>query len=62
MTPEDFFYLKELAFCTDCKQDVICHRKGCRGKFLNHDGSWKKPYITSLDKGGIYFDNKSLKL
>ena len=62
MSPQEFIKLNDLAFCTDCKKDVICYRNGCRGKFLNRDGSWKKPYITSLDKDGIYFDNKSFKI
>tara|TARA_Y100001973_G_C5014086_1_gene239826 strand:+ start:364 stop:549 length:186 start_codon:yes stop_codon:yes gene_type:complete len=61
MTPEEISKLNILAHCTDCKQDEICYRRGCRGKFLNRDGSWKKPYLTPLDQGGIYFDSKSLK-
>ena len=60
MSPEDFIELKDLAFCTDCKKDKICYRRGCRGKFLNHDRSWKKPYLLSLDKGGVYFENKNI--
>ena len=61
MTPQEFIKLKDLALCTDCKYDIICYRRGCRGKFLNRDGSWKKPYLTPLEQGGIYFDNKNLK-
>lgn len=52
----------EMVFCSDCKKDIICYRKNCKGKYLNRDGSWKKPYLTSLDKGGVYVENKSFKI
>ena len=60
MSPQDFIKIKDLAFCADCKKDTICYRKNCKGKYFNRDGSWKKPYLISLDKGGVYLVNSLL--
>ena len=31
-----------LAKCSKCDDTVICHRKYCRGKYLDSNNNWKK--------------------
>lgn len=52
--------LRQLARCSKCNDEVICHRKNCRGKYLDSNNNWKKPYLQPLHRGGKYLDNSLL--
>ena len=34
--------IHQLAKCSKCDDNVVCHRKYCRGKYLDSNNNWKK--------------------